>query len=152
MKIVAAHLLVCFYLKKIKIFLIIFITALKSYDLPCSPMDTTDDVNVFPQPLAVNPSDQSEIPHGTAQPEPENQSTSTSFVLHDPEGTLPEYVNAILFKILKFCNFNYFLSVILLLLKHRILSSNQAHNHRIHHPVVRTVFLIRHKLKSVSLL
>ena len=55
-------------------------------------MDTTDDVNLIPEPLPVNASDQSEIAHGTAQPEPQNESSARALVLYDREGTLPQYV------------------------------------------------------------
>ena len=56
-------------------------------------MDTTDDINVFPTPLPVNESDQSEIQHGTQQPEPTNPPNSTSFPLDDYDGRLPKFVN-----------------------------------------------------------
>ena len=152
MKTVARHRLVSFYVKKIKILWIIFIAALKCYDKPCSPMDTTDDVNILPEPLPVNPSDQSEIAHGTPQPEPQNESSARELVLYDGEGTLPEYVYWISFKFFKFCILNFSVSVRILHRKHQISNSNQVHIHHVHHQVVRIVYLIRHKLKSVCLL
>ena len=56
-----------------------FLTALNSYDEPCSPMDTSDDINISPTLLPVNESDQ-EVQHGTQQPEPTNPPNSTSFL------------------------------------------------------------------------
>ena len=80
----------------------ILLSALESYDQPCSPMDTTDDVLLPLVPLTVNSSDQSEIPHGTRQPEPNSSTTIPIPIIKQADDRLPKFVKKY------FLSFKYF--------------------------------------------
>ena len=58
-------------------------------------MNTTDDVLLPLVPLTVNPSDQSEIPHGTVQPEPESSTTIPVPIINQDDGRLAKFVKNI---------------------------------------------------------
>ena len=55
-------------------------------------MNTTDDVLLPLVPLTVNPSDQSEIPHGTIQAEPDSSTTNPLAIVDQDDGGLPKFV------------------------------------------------------------
>ena len=58
-------------------------------------MNTTDDVVLPLVPLTVNPSDQSEVPHGTLQPEPDSSKNNPLPIINPHDGGCSKFAQII---------------------------------------------------------